>query len=72
MNKNKTKNNLVNIILYALAISAALSLNDLVKFIFKNYVTTPGGELGFKIFYVVVMFVGALLLAYYTESSVPI
>ena len=70
--KNNTKSNMIAIILYALAIAAALGLNDLILTIFNKLNLTQWGEIVTKIIYVVLIFGAALVLAYYTQSTVPV
>ena len=70
--ENPTKNNLIAILLYALAIAAALGFNDLVLTVFSRYKLKGGNELLYKLIYVVLMFVAVLTLAYYSHASVPI
>ena len=67
-----TKNNLLFIVLYALAIASALGLNDLILTIFDKMKMSHGNQILSKVIYVVLMFVFALTLAYYTHSTVPV
>lgn len=69
---NSTKNNLVAILLYALAIAAALGFNDLTKTIMDRYTSKGLNNILSKTLYVVIMFVATLVLAYYTKSTVPV
>ena len=68
--KNKTENNLITIVLFALAFAAALGLNDLIGTIFKKF--SHGSQIVSKIIYVTLMFVAVLVLAYYTHSTVTL
>jgi hypothetical protein len=70
--KNSTKNNLTSIVLYALAIAAALGLNDLILTIFDKMNMSHGNQILSKVIYVVLMFVAVLVLSYYTHSTVPV
>lgn len=69
---NSTKNNLIAILLYALAIAAALGFNDLTKTIMDRYTSKGLNNILSKTLYVVIMIAGTLVLAYYTKSTVPV
>lgn len=69
--KTSTENNIVSILLYALAIAAALGFNDFTKSLLNQYSSFKSQTIS-KAIYVILMFTGALLLAYFTKSSVPI
>ena len=70
--ENPTKTNLMAILMYAFCISAALSFNDFVLTIFSRYKLKGVNEILSKGVYVVLMFAGALSLAYYSKTTVPI
>jgi len=69
--QNNTKDNLVAILLYALAIAAALGFNNLVQLLMQKY-TSFDNEVTSKVIYVILMFSAVLVLAYFTRTSVPI
>jgi len=67
-----TKSNLDAIILYALAIAAALGFNDLIVTILEKFSNKGMDRVWSKVIYVVLMFSAALSFAYFTKSSVPV
>lgn len=72
MVETNTTNNIKSIILYALAMAAALGFNDFILAIFKSLNLNTGGVIVSKLVYVIFIFALAILFAYYTKSNVPI
>ena len=70
--ENKTKSNLIAILLYALAIAAALGFNEFVSALLKKYQIKGEDDVMSKGIYAVLMILAALTLAYFTKSSVPV
>lgn len=69
---NNTTDNIKSIILYALAVAAALGFNDFILAIFDSLKLKTGGVLLSKLLYVFFIFGLAITFAYYTKSNVPI
>ena len=70
--ENMTTNNITMIILYALALAAALGLNDLILTIFDKFDWSHTGKIISKTIYVILMFTVVLLISYFTQSKVSI
>ena len=72
VNRNETVDNVRTILLYALALAAALGFNDLIRTIFQRFNIYPGSQIGSKTLYVIIMFSAVLTLAYFTQSKINI
>lgn len=70
--QSSTAGNVKNILLYALALAAALSFNDFIRSVFAKFDIYNGNVIVSKLVYVVVMFVSVLTLAYFTQSKINI
>lgn len=67
-NPDNIKNNIINILLYALSLATALGFNDLVLTIFDSFKWTS--HIIAKTTYVIMMFSVTIALAYYMNSTI--
>ena len=65
-------NNIEKITLYALALAAALGLNDFVRAIFDKYDISNNNIIVSKFIYVAFIITLAILFAYFTKRTVSI
>jgi hypothetical protein len=70
--QNSTADNVKVILLYALALAAALAFNDFIRSVFIKLNIYQGSQIGSKFLYVLVMFGAVLTLAYFTKSKINI
>lgn len=71
-NKPSATDNIKSIVLYALALAAALGFNDFILAVFNSLNLKGGNIIVSKLLYVIFIFTLVIIFAYYTKSNVPI
>jgi len=67
-NQSNVKNNIVNVLLYALSLATAMGFNDLILTIFASFNFTT--HILAKTTYVIIMFTITIAVAYYLNSTI--
>ena len=66
------RDNLIEILIYALAMATALGINDLAMMIFNIYFDEMKNKVISKVVYVTLLLVTTLSVAYFLKGTVPL